>query len=203
MIEEKYAAAIETRSRGEACISFLPKSGDQVHRHAKVVQWYNASHRGPVAPERSTQDVHTMNGIGSEPCPSGEVSLGDDVEPFNICEIEWMRCWNLPDGMKDSANLPHKKTFHVRQHQGTAPIREGTYRPIQEVVARVHLHRLLKKLRYRTGQWAIRELVGMRTAYVGEGGWKGVRHLFGFGWSARSSLPQKVRLHSRAVLFSL
>ena len=104
-------------------ISFLSKLGDQVHRHAKVVQWYDASHRRPVAPECSTQNIHTVNGIGSEPCPSWEVGLGDDIKPFNICEIEWACRWNLPDGMKDNTNLPHKKTSCVCQcwepHQRT------------------------------------------------------------------------------------
>ena len=115
MIKEKHTAAVKIRSGGEACVGFLSKSGDQVHRHTEVVKRYDASHRGPITPERSTQDVHAMDGVGSEPCPSWEVGLRNDVKPFDICQIQRTCCWDLPDGMKDDANLSYKKTSTVCQ----------------------------------------------------------------------------------------
>ena len=132
MVKEEYTTAVEARPKGQADISFLSKTRDQVHGHAKVVQWYDASHRRPIAPECSTQDIHTVNRIGSEPCPSREVGLGDNVKPFDVCEIEWACCWNLPDGMKDNADLSHKKASQVHQQrepcveeQGNLPSNPG------------------------------------------------------------------------------
>src|ERR1700753_344762 len=108
-----------------------------------------------------------MDGIGSKPSSSREVSLRNNVESLNVCEIEWTRCWNFPNGMKDGADLSHKKTFDVHQPQpswGT----NVAYRPIQVVVAQVHLHRPPKKSLCHICRLANHHLVGTQKVYEGE-----------------------------------
>lgn len=58
-----------------------------------------------------------MNWIRGIPTASWKVWLGDNIEPLNVYEVERVLCWNLPDWMKDSADLSYKKTFDTCQYR--------------------------------------------------------------------------------------
>ena len=84
--------------------------------HSKVVQRHDGTHWSVVTPVCSAQDVHTVDRIGSEPHSSWQVCLRNDVKPLNVCEVEGMLCWDVPERMEDGTNLSYKKASRILEH---------------------------------------------------------------------------------------
>ena len=58
-----------------------------------------------------------MDRIRSKPPSSQQVCLRDNIKSLNVCEVERVLCWDVPDGMENSVDLTYKKTSHGCQHQ--------------------------------------------------------------------------------------